>query len=431
MHHGLSVRIAMSVLTEKLAEKIPILRTERAALLDEYGDKKIADVSVKQIFGGMRGVRALVCDTSLVDPDKGLIIRGIPVAHLADKLPEEILVLLLTGELPEADDLRNLQDDLAGRAKPPAFLWDVLRAMPKDSHPMAMLGAALLAMEKESVFRSRYDHGMAKHDYWRAALEDSLNVIAILPEIAAGIYRIGYDKGPRIAFKRDLDWSANFAHMLGNDDETFYRYMRLATVVQSDHEGGHPSAFTSHTVGSVLSNIYYVLSAAFSALAGPLHGLSSQMSLHWVLEAMKKYDGQPSDEQIKEYAWDTIGSGRVIPGYGHAVLRGQDPRYLALLAFGEKYCSRDPLFKTVMAMSRVIPAVLMEHGKAKNPWPNVDAINGVLFNHYGINEIPFHTVFFAVALSLGISAQYVLNRALGTPIMRPRSVPSQWIKKDV
>jgi citrate synthase len=70
----------------------------------------------------------------------------------------------------------------------------------------------------------------------------------------------------------------------------------------------------------------------------------------------------------------------------------------------------------------------MKTGKVKNPWPNVDAINGALFHHFGITETSFYTVFFAVALALGFSAQYVLNRALGTPITRPRSVTTEWIK---
>lgn len=421
----------MSRLHDKLAQKIPGLRKERTTLIEKHGDKKVSDVTVRQLIGGMRNVNALLCDTSVVDPDKGLIIRGVPVAHLADDLPEAVLFLLLTGERPGSDDVDALQRDLAGRAGVPSQVWDVVEAMAPNSHPMAMLGAALLAMEDQSLFRKRYDDGMDRTEYWEAALDDALNAIAALPEIAAGIYRIRYKKGPRINPDPTLDWAANLAHMLGNDDDAFFRYMRLAAVVQSDHEGGHASALTAHTVGSVLSDIYYVLAAGFAALAGPLHGLAGQVCLEWVLEAIKRYDGPPSDDQIREHAWQTIKSGRVIPGYGHAVLRGQDPRYLAILAFGEKNTPRDPVFKTVMAMSRVIPSVLMEHGKVKNPWPNVDAINGALFYHYGITEIPFHTMFFAVSLSLGLSTQYILNRALGTPITRPRSVSTDWLKKQV
>jgi citrate synthase len=421
----------MSQLHDTLAKKIPDLRRQRAALVEKHGDAKITDVSVRQIVRGMRDVSALVCDTSVVDPDKGLVIRGTPVAHLADRLPEEVFYLLLTGNLPDVDELRAMHEDLAKRATTPSEVWDVVEAMPADAHPMAMLSAALLAMENRSVFRSRYEAGMDREDYWQPALDDALTAIAVLPEIVAGIYRMRYQKGERIVPDPQLDWAANLVHMLGNDDDAFCRYMRLATVLKSDHEGGHTSALAAHAVGSVLSDVYYVLSAGFDALAGPLHGLASQVCLHWVVEAMNRYGGQPSDDQIREYTWETIEAGRVIPGYGHAVLRGQDPRYLAILAFGEENTPRDPVFKTVTAMSRVVPSVLIEHGKVKNPWPNVDAINGALFHHYGVTEIPFYTVFFAAALSFGVSAQYVLNRALGTPITRPRSVSTEWLKKQV
>jgi citrate synthase len=409
---------------------IPALREERARLLEDHGSRVVSDVSALQIVRGMRDVNALVCDTSVVDPDKGLIIRGIPVAHLAGKLPEEVFHLLLVGELPPPQVAETLRAEIAARARVRDHVWRVLEAMPGDSHPMTMLSAAVLVMEKESKFRPHLVADMKPADHWRAALEDALRLIGALPAIAAGVYRMHYKKGKRIPHAKTLDWAANLAHMLGNDDEKFYDLMRLATVVQSDHEGGHASALTAHTVGSALSSLFYAVSAGWNALAGPRHGLASQICLRWVLDAMDRYGGVPSEEQIREYAWDALNAGRVIPGYGHAVLRGQDPRYLAILAFGEKNTPRDSVFKTVVAMSKVIPSVLMEHGKTKNPWPNVDAINGSLFHHYGIKEIDFYTVFFAVALAFGFSAQYVLNRALGSPIMRPRSVTTKWLEQQ-
>lgn len=419
----------MSMLRDKLAGIIPGLRRERQTLLEKHGEKVVSEVTVGQIVGGMRNMHALVCDTSVVEPSKGLVIRGQSVTHLAGEPPEAIFFLLLTGSLPTPPELESLTNDLSKRSDVPASVWDVLNAMSDDAHPMAMLSAALLAMEDRSVFRTRYEKGLHRDDYWEPALEDALTALAVLPAVAAGIYRMRYDKGPRIGPDPSRDWAGNLAHMLGNDNDEFARYLRTATVVQSDHEGGHASALAAHTVGSVLSDIYYVLTAGFNALAGPLHGLASQVTLQWVLKAIEHYKGPPSDAQIREYAHQTIEAGRVIPGYGHAVLRGQDPRYLAILAFGEKHALRDPVFKTVVAMSRVIPSVLMEQGKVKNPWPNVDAINGSLFYHYGITELPFYTVFFAVAMSFGFCAQYVLNRALLTPITRPRSVTTDWLKK--
>jgi citrate synthase len=421
----------MSALEDILAAALPALRQDRSQLLQEFGDRKVSEVTVRQVLGGMRGVNALVCDTSVVDPDKGLIIRGTPVAQLAGRLPEEVFFLLLTGRLPDDRELADVRREFDERAVVPTSVWDTLAAMPADAHPMTMLSAALLAMDDRSVFRKRFEKGMPRDQYWLAALEDCLNVLAVLPEVAAGIYRQCYDKGPRIARDSSLDWAANLVHMMGKNDDAFRRYARVATIVQSDHEGGHASAFAAHIVGSALSNIYLVLSAAYNALSGPLHGLASQVCVEWVLDAMDRYGGVPSTEEIKQYAEETLLAGHVIPGYGHAVLRAQDPRYLAILAFGEKNCPRSELFKTVTAMSRTIPGILMGTGKVKNPWPNVDAINGALFHHYGVTESPFYTVFFAVSLSFGICAQYVLNRALGAPITRPRSVSSDWIRKNV
>jgi len=415
----------MSILHKKLAAEVPALREERKRLLDEHGDRTVANITVRQIVDGMRGVPALVCDTSTVDPQKGLIIRGTPVAHLADKLPEEVFFLLVSGALPTAKELAAFQKDLAARPRVPKHVWDVLDALPPDTHPMTMLSTAVMAMGATSVFREQYSQGLARDKHWEAALDDALNLIAVVPEIVGAVYRSRYGKGPRIEPKKGLDWAANLAHMLGNDGDLFAAYVRIATIVQSDHEGAHASALTAHTVGSVLSDLYYAVPAGWNALAGPLHGLASQVCINWVLKAIDIYDGPPTEEQIREYAQKTIDAGGVIPGYGHAVLRGQDPRYLAILAFGEKNAPRDDVFKTVVQMSRVIPSILMDQGKVKNPWPNVDAINGSLFRHFGITEVEFYTVFFAAAMTFGFSAQYVLNRALNTRITRPRSVTTE------
>ncbi|MFN4112008.1 MAG: citrate/2-methylcitrate synthase, partial [Ignavibacteria bacterium] len=156
----------MPTLKEKLAEQIPALRDEIKNLLKQYGDKVVSEITVAQIFGGLRGVKALVCDTSSVPPERGLLIRGIPVAELTDKLPEEIFYLLLTGELPDEESLKFLMQDLKKRRKVPDYVWKVLKAMPKDSHPMCMLNTAILVMEKESIFKKQYDKGLKKEDFW-------------------------------------------------------------------------------------------------------------------------------------------------------------------------------------------------------------------------------------------------------------------------
>jgi len=423
----------MAKLYEKLVSQIPGLRDEVRALVKEHGDKVISEVTVAQAFGGMRGVKGMICDTSVVDPGTGLVIRNIPIGTLASRLPEEIFYLLVTGELPDADALADLQGDLRQRAEVPPYVWAVLKAMPEDSHPMTMFNTAILVMERDSVFRRRYAEGMRKEEYWEAALEDSLQLIAKLPAVAAGIYRLRTKKGEPLPSNPKLDWGADYAYMLGIPDPNgeFANLMRLYMTLHSDHEGGNVSAFSCHTVGSALSDPYYAVSAGMNGLAGPLHGLANQECLHFVLDLRKKYNGVPSDEQLRQYAWDTLKGGHVIPGYGHAVLRITDPRYTAFHEFGARVCAGDEVFRIVDAIFRIVPGVLREQGKAKDPWPNVDAISGSLLYHFGLTEFDYYTVLFGVSRALGMCAQLIINRALGTAITRPKSVSTQWIKSTV
>ena len=408
-------------LKEKLAGIIPKLREERKELVTKYGDKVISEVNVAQAIGGMRGIKGMVCDTSVVEPDKGLIIRGMPILKLKDKLPEEIFWLLITGELPSADELKGLQKELKEHGEVPGYVWKVLKAMPKTSHPMAMLDTAILAMENESVFRKRYTEGMGKEDYWVPTLEDALIIIGTIHTIAAGIYRIKYKKGDLIEPSNKLDWGADYVKMLGLPPKKGQtaEMMRLYLTLHSDHEGGNVSANTCHTVGSALSDAFYAVSAGLNGLAGPLHGLANQECLGWVLDTMKKFKGVPTEKQIEDYAWETLNGGQVIPGYGHAVLRVTDPRFTAFNEFGKKYLKDDPVFQTVDRVFTVVPKVLEKQGKAKNPWPNVDAGSGALLYHYGLKEFEYYTVLFSVSRSLGMLSQLVLNRALVTAITRP------------
>jgi citrate synthase len=423
----------MAKLKEKLAQKIPGLRDEIKNFVKQHTDKKISEVTVAQAYGGMRGVKALVCDTSVVPPDKGLIIRGKPIAELKDKLPEAIFYLLVTGEMPDATALEDLKKDLKSRAKVPDYVWKTLEAMPKDSHPMVMFSLGILAMEKESLFRKKYTEGMPKTDYWDPTLEDCLNLLGKLPTLAAGIYRMRFNKGKRIDPDPKFDWAGDYACMLGIKDPSgeFANLMRLYMVLHSDHEGGNVSAHTCHCVGSALSDPYYAVSAGLNGLAGPLHGLANQECLAWVIKVKEKFNGVPTDEQLKQFAWDTLNSGKVIPGYGHAVLRITDPRFDAFHEFGARACPDDPYYQIVAKIFKVVPGVLKEQGKAKDPWPNVDAASGCLLYHFGLTEFEYYTVLFGVSRAMGMCAQLIVSRALGEAIERPKSVTTEWVKQEV
>lgn len=423
----------MSTLKSKLAEILPKQKAEIGAFVKEHGEKEVSKVTLAQAYGGMRGVKGLVCDTSEVPPDKGLIIRGIELKDLFEKIPEEILWLLLAGELPNDAELKELQADLKAREDVPAYVWNVLDAMPADSHPMAMFNTAVLVMQRDSLYAKRYAEGMKKDDYWDPTYEDALNIIAKLPAIGAYVYRKRFGKGPRIESDKAKDWGGNFVHMLGLGDPNgeFSKLMKLYLTLHCDHEGGNVSAYSAATVSSALSDLYYSLSAGLNGLAGPLHGLANQECLGWVIETMEKFGGVPTEKQIEDMTWETLNSGKVIPGYGHAVLRVTDPRFTAFLGFGKQYCMSDPVFQTVARVFDVVPTVLKQVTKIKNPWPNVDAGSGALIYHYGMTEFSYYTVLFSISRALGICAQGVVARAMGYAITRPKSLPTAEYKKLV
>lgn len=428
----------MPTLQELLLEKIPPYRERVRDLMEAHGERVIGEVTVQQAYGGMRGVKAMVCDTSVVEPDKGLIVRGHPVAEIKHLWPEDMFFLLLTGELPDEEGRKALQREFDRRSQVPDYVWETLKAMPRDTSPMCMLATGVLIMHRQSVFHNWYHKGMKREDYWRATLGDALNILAKIPVIAAGIYRIRYNHGSVMHWTHGLDCAANYANMLGVADPlgAFAKLMRLYLTLHVDHEGGNVSANTCHTVGSALSDAYYAVSAGLNGLAGPLHGLANQECIRWIIELMDRFGGVPAPEQLREFAFETLRAGYVIPGYGHAVLRVTDPRYEALHAFGEQYMPDDPLFQTIDQVFNVVPKALAEYSRERveagkhaiaNVWPNVDAISGALMYHFGITEFEYYTVMFAVSRTMGLLSQLVLNRALGMPIMRPKSVSTEWL----
>ncbi len=425
-------------LKEKLLEKIEGWRPRTAKLLKEYGEVKLGDVTIGQAIGGMRGVKCLTTDISYLDPFEGIRFRGFTIPETLAALPkvpgaempyvEGFFYLLLTGDVPTQAENDEVVKEFKKRSKVPAYVLDVLRAMPKGSHPMAMLAAAVVSMQKESVFVQKYNAGINKMDYWDPTYEDAMNLLAKLPAIAAYIYRLKYKNGKLIDPDPKLDLGGNFAHMMGIK-KPYDDVARLYFILHSDHESGNVSAHTGHLVASALSDIYYSVSAMLDGLAGPLHGLANQEVLSWIQGVMKKMDGKiPNEEEMKKFVWDTLNSGQVVPGFGHAVLRKTDPRYMAQREFCLKHLPNDPIFKFVDLLFKVVPPILEKQGKAKNPWPNVDAQSGVIQWYYGLTEYDFYTVLFGVGRALGVCANIVWDRALGYPIERPKSLTTDMLE---
>ncbi len=429
----------MSNLKDKLYEKIVGWRPRTARLAKEYGDVKVGDVTIAQVIGGMRGVKALVTDISYLDPYEGIRFRGFTIPEVLEKLPkvpggempyvEGFFYLLLTGEIPTEEDVKAVAEEFNKRKDVPEYVFDVIRAMPKDSHPMAMFATAVASMERESIFVKEYNSGLNKMDYWDPTYEDAMNLLAKLPQIAAFIYRWKYKDGDIIPTDPHLDFGGNFAHMMGID-KPYDDVSRLYFIIHSDHESGNVSAHTGHLVASALSDVYYAISAMLDGLAGPLHGLANQEVLRWIQGVKEKMgDKIPTEEEMSKFVWDTLNSGQVIPGYGHAVLRKTDPRYMAQREFCLKHLPDDTLFKYVDVLYKVVPGILKEHGKAKNPWPNVDAQSGVIQWYYGVREYDFYTVLFGVGRSLGVLANIIWDRGLGYPIERPKSLTTAMLEE--
>ena len=383
-------------------------------------------------------------ETSLLDANEGIRFRGYSIPELQQKLPtfkgpagqgeplpEALIWLLLTSEIPSVEQTRALTEDLRKRSKLPAHVEPLIRSLPKTMHPMTQLSLALLACQTESKFAKAYEKGVNKKEYWEHTLEDVLDVIAKLPEIAALIYRCTFKDGKIVKdTSGKLDYSASFNRMLGYDTPAFDELMRLYLVIHSDHEGGNASAHATHLVGSTLSDPYLAFSGGLNSLAGPLHGLANQEVLGWIQALQEKFQKEGKEvnkNTITEFAWETLKSGKVIPGYGHAVLRKTDPRYSCQREFALKYLPDDPLFKIVSTIYEVMPGVLTEHGKTKNPYPNVDSHSGVLLWHYGFKEYNYYTVLFGVSRAMGALSQVFWDRALGMPLERPKSVTADYI----
>ncbi len=431
----------MSVLKEKLAEKIAQWRPRTRKLVEKYGDVVVDNITVGQIIGGMRGVKSLVTDISYLDPNEGIRYRGYTLPEVFKKLPkpknadipyvEGLLYLLLTGDIPTEEEVSDVEDEFNKRRILPRYVYEVIDAFPSLSHPMSMFSSAITTMHRESFFYKKYYAGMPKSSYWEPTFEDALNLLAKLPEIATYIYAKLYRDGKRIQSNPNLDMGGNFAHMMGIDNP-YDDVARLHFIIHSDHESGNVSAHTGHLVASSLSSIYLSVSAMINALAGPLHGLANQEVLRWLQDLKEKMgDNIPTQNEMKQFVWDTLNAGQVIPGFGHAVLRKTDPRYTVQREFCLKHMPKDPLFKYVDILYKVVPPILKEQGKAKNPWPNVDAQSGVIQWHYGVKEYEFYTVLFGIGRAIGVCANIIWDRALLYPIERPKSLTTEMLEELV
>ena len=439
-----------SSLKNKLKELIPEKQKILKDFKNNYGNKTIDLVTVNQTVGGMRGIKSMLWNTSLLDPEKGITFHNKTINNLREELPkyniknsnyktsepssEALLWFLMTGEIPSEEEVSDLHEELYIRSGISDNVKNAIIGFPKDMHPMTQFSSSILLLQNESIFSKKYKEGITKNDYWDYTYEDIMNLIAKLPEVTSLIYNNTYKYGEYKKYDNELDYAANFCNMIGFNNNTFNDLMRLYLLIHSDHEGGNASAHTCRLVGSTLSDPYLSLSASMNALAGPLHGLANQEVLKWLLDLqnkLKNKNKEVNEKTIKEFAWETLNNGQVIPGYGHAVLRNTDPRYTCQREFALKNLPDDELFKLVDTIYKVVPDVLLEHGKTKNPYPNVDSHSGVLLKHYGLNEYEYYTVLFGLGRSFGVLSELFWDRALNLPLERPKSVTFTWLENNI
>jgi citrate synthase len=434
----LGLRRSFASVLERISASIPKTREQVSYLRKEYGHVPVSSVTVGQLIGGMRGVKGLFTETSKLDAYEGIRFRGMTIPECMAQLPkkveqpmsESIFYLLLTGTVPTNEEVEELRQDLVSRMAIPAHTEALIRSLPKDTHPMTMLSAGLLSIKTEDTFEDAIK-SLPKADYWKPMLEDSFNLVAKVHTLAALIYQVKYLSGVLPPVDPSLDLSANFSQMMGYKDEAFWELMRLYLVIHSDHEGGNVSAHATHLVGSALADAYSSFSAGINGLAGPLHGLANQECLKFLLKLQEQVGDNPTDEQVEAAVKAVLAAGQVVPGYGHAVLRSTDPRFLCQKEFSEKHMPNDPLCRLIRKCYKLVPGILTEQGKAANPWPNVDAHSGALLYYFNFKQYDFYTVLFGVSRSLGCMSSLVWSRGLQLPIERPNSMTLDDMEREV
>ncbi len=432
----------MDIIKQKFAQKALGFKAQYDDLKKNHADAKLGEYNIGNVIQGMRGMIGLLYETSALDPEEGIRFRGYNIPSLREKLPkrpggteplpEGIFLLMLNNEIPTLEEVRALSAEWESRSDVPQHVFDALDALPKDCHPMTQFSIGIMAMQTESKFAEAYRQGINKNELWESMYEDVMDLIGRLPRVAAYIYRRTYKDGKHIDPIKGMDWAGNFAHMLGFDDDLFKKLMRLYMTIHVDHEGGNVSAHTTRLVGSALSDAYLSFAAAMNGLAGPLHGLANQEVIRWILDMREEIGTSlPTKAQVEEYIRRTLDEGRVVPGYGHAVLRQTDPRFIAQQEFAKQYFPDDELVQIVWTLYEVVPGILEETGKVKNPWPNVDAHSGALLVHCGMQEYDFYTVLFGVSRALGVLSSLILDRLFALPIERPKSVTMEFLQKKV
>ena len=371
--------------------------------------KHLLDLTEAHLDIGMRGVPVGTCRTSFVTPGEGVHYCGYPITELAGMLPEDVVYLLHNKELPNAEQSQAFRQDLARRATMPGDLGPIFSALPKDGHPMDWLAVGIQTL---GMWDCTND--------WK---EDALNLVARMPRMLGLLFRYRDGRGENIP---EDDTSLSMVERFTNtleldvDQAKLTRVLSVYLVLHMDHGGGNLSTFVGKAVASGHATLYSAMASSMNALSGPLHGRANQSCLEFVLRV-----GTSDSDKVEEFVRGELAAGRPVFGFGHAVLRAEDPRATAQFALGEEICPEDENFKIIRTLREVAPRVLAENPKISNPNANVDIASGALLHHVGLKDPSYYTTFFGWARVAGIGAQIfdervVMRNGKGVPIYRPK-----------
>lgn len=429
----------MRELKKLFYEEIQQLQKDIQSFLKDKGETPLQTITAEHLFRGLRGLPLAYTPVSSVKADEGVYYRGKPIREVHKLLPrlgtatqpsvESLFAYLLTGKIPTIEETENIRTSFHAVAHVPHHAFNVMDSMPKRSRPITRFCIGVLACTPSAVFQDQYDRGMTKSEHWSYAFEDAVNLVAKLPYIASYVYKkycTGQDYGDP---NYKLDWGGNLAHMMGYRDAETQDLLRLYLFTHAEHGATNVSAHTGRLVSSSLANVFYTYTASMLGLAGPLHGHACEQTSRWIhafIDAAAQENRSVSDENfVRAYVEKWLDSGQVIPGYGHAELRSEDPRFTIFYELAEEHGMSSEQIEAVRALYKVVPGVLAARGKAANVNPNVDAITGAILHAKGITEYNFYTILFGVSRLIGVAAQYVIDRALQVPIERPMSVSNE------
>lgn len=375
-------------------------------------DKSLFEITSSNLNSGLRGIPVGTCRTSFVTPEEGVHYCGYPISELAMLAPEDVIFLLYNKELPDLDESIAFRKELQLRGTLPSGIEDVLKTLPVEGHPMDWLSIGI--------------HTLGMLDTTGDWKEDALNLTARMPRLMGLIFRYRMGRSDNIPDDDlTLPLVGRFTNTLdleGVDKAIMNRVLSTYLVLHMDHGGGNLSTFAGKAVASGKATVYSSMAGAMNALSGPLHGRANQSCFEFV-----KQIGTSDPAEVERFVRGELAEHRPIFGFGHAVLRAEDPRAAVQFELGEEICPEDEYFKTIRVLRYVAPMVLAENPKISNTNANVDIASGTLLNFVGLSEPEYYTTFFGWARVAGIGAQIVDERTImrngkGVPIYRPKYI---------